>query len=133
MTPRERSPRRVRLVRGVKLPDGVVSVARPSRWGNPWKVGSECQISGSQFGNAGAYDRRALAFDLVLPGGVTAEMAVALYRDDLVRAVRDRDPSFPYDGGIVEMLGQLRGKDLACYCDLDAPCHADVLLDLANR
>lgn len=26
----------------------------------------------------------------------------------------------------------LRGKDLACWCKLDQPCHADVLLELAN-
>jgi hypothetical protein len=26
----------------------------------------------------------------------------------------------------------LRGKNLACWCALDAPCHADVLLELAN-
>lgn len=28
---------------------------------------------------------------------------------------------------------ELRGKDLACFCPLDQPCHADVLLELANR
>lgn len=28
---------------------------------------------------------------------------------------------------------ELRGKDLACWCSLDQPCHADVLLELANR
>lgn len=28
---------------------------------------------------------------------------------------------------------ELRGKDLACWCRLDQPCHADVLLELANR
>ena len=27
---------------------------------------------------------------------------------------------------------QLRGKDLACWCPLDQPCHADVLLEIAN-
>jgi hypothetical protein len=27
----------------------------------------------------------------------------------------------------------LRGRDLACWCPLDGPCHADVLLELANR
>ena|ERR1035437_7044 len=27
---------------------------------------------------------------------------------------------------------ELRGKDLACFCPLDQPCHADVLLELAN-
>lgn len=29
-------------------------------------------------------------------------------------------------------FGELRGKDLACWCPLDRPCHADVLLKLAN-
>jgi hypothetical protein len=28
--------------------------------------------------------------------------------------------------------GDLRGHDLACWCPLDQPCHADVLLELAN-
>ena len=30
-------------------------------------------------------------------------------------------------------LSELRGKDLACWCPLDQPCHADVLLELANK
>jgi len=32
-----------------------------------------------------------------------------------------------------ERLHELRGKDLACFCPLDQPCHADVLLKLANE
>ena len=28
---------------------------------------------------------------------------------------------------------ELRGKNLACFCPLDQPCHADVLLELANK
>ncbi len=27
---------------------------------------------------------------------------------------------------------ELRGRDLCCWCPLDQPCHADVLLELAN-
>lgn len=27
---------------------------------------------------------------------------------------------------------ELRGKNLACWCRLDQPCHADILLKLAN-
>lgn len=27
---------------------------------------------------------------------------------------------------------ELRGKNLACWCPLDGPCHADVLIDVAN-
>jgi hypothetical protein len=30
-------------------------------------------------------------------------------------------------------LEPLRGKDLVCWCPLDQPCHADVLLERANR
>lgn len=29
-------------------------------------------------------------------------------------------------------LGALRGKNLACWCALDAACHADMLLEIAN-
>ena len=31
-----------------------------------------------------------------------------------------------------EARRDLRGKNLACWCPLDQPCHADVLLELAN-
>lgn len=34
---------------------------------------------------------------------------------------------------ILDGLPALRGKNLACWCKLGAPCHADVLLELANR
>lgn len=30
-------------------------------------------------------------------------------------------------------ISELRGKNLACWCQLDKPCHADVLLELANE
>ena len=32
----------------------------------------------------------------------------------------------------VRRVNELRGKNLACWCPLDAPCHADVLLKIAN-
>ena len=32
-----------------------------------------------------------------------------------------------------EIRSELRGKNLACWCPLDEPCHADVLLRLANE
>lgn len=30
-------------------------------------------------------------------------------------------------------LDELKGKDLVCYCPLDLPCHADILMKYANR
>jgi hypothetical protein len=31
-----------------------------------------------------------------------------------------------------QWIAPLRGINLACWCALDAPCHADVLLRMAN-
>lgn len=52
------------------------------------------------------------------------DFAVVLYRSWLTvhpdaRSLRDD-------------LDSLRGKDLACWCPLDQPCHADILLEIAN-
>jgi hypothetical protein len=52
------------------------------------------------------------------------EEAVRRYRDDLL-AGRLRV-------GVDDVQRELRGRDLACYCPLDGPCHADVLLEIAN-
>jgi hypothetical protein len=37
------------------------------------------------------------------------------------------------NGYIDEIRAELRGKDLSCWCRAGAPCHADVLLEIANR
>jgi hypothetical protein len=34
---------------------------------------------------------------------------------------------------MVDNIHLLRGKELACYCELDATCHAQVLLEMANK
>lgn len=44
-----------------------------------------------------------------------------------VRWFRDTASKLP-----AEAFAPLRGKNLACWCALDAPCHADVLLEIAN-
>lgn len=33
---------------------------------------------------------------------------------------------------VAEIRAELHGRDLACWCPLDEPCHADVLLEIAN-
>jgi hypothetical protein len=34
--------------------------------------------------------------------------------------------------GVDEVQRELRGRDLACWCRAGRPCHADVLLEIAN-
>jgi hypothetical protein len=53
-------------------------------------------------------------------------IAVVDLREMMKEAALDRPFSATAD------LVPLRGKNLACWCPLDQPCHADVLLDLAN-
>jgi hypothetical protein len=52
----------------------------------------------------------------------SAEVAVATFRAALVANPEN----------IVRLRHELAGMDLACWCPLDQPCHADVLLELAN-
>ena len=88
----------LRRTKGWRLPPNTVSVARPTRWGNPFRVG-----------------------DATIP---TAREAVHRFR----RWIADK----MVVGPIPPEPAELRGKNLACWCPLDKPCHADVLLELAN-
>ena len=59
------------------------------------------------------------------PLGLGRAEAVRRYRDDLLAgrlAVT-----------VDEVRAELAGRDLACWCPLGEPCHADVLLEVANR
>ena len=44
----------------------------------------------------------------------------------------DASEGYPYRTRLVSSLASLRGKNLACWCK-ESPCHADVLIELANR
>ena len=44
--------------------------------------------------------------------------------------IRSEDPTAVELRG---QLGELRGKDLLCFCPVPGPCHADVLIELANE
>jgi len=107
-------PIRVQLSRrkGWRLPNNTVKVSRPGRWGNPFIV-TEKVKPGVVFGGAAH--------------GYVAVPTV----DDAVECFRlflNERPDL-----VEEAQQSLRGKNLACWCRLDQPCHADVLLELANR
>lgn len=119
------------------MPAGAIYVGRPTRWGNPFVVGSEIQISGTAEGDTGHFgERREVAFDisgLVL----TPAIAVALYREDLRWALMHLPDDQAGDRERIDenraALAELAGHDLVCWCGLDQPCHADVLLEMANQ
>jgi hypothetical protein len=53
---------------------------------------------------------------------------------DAVDSFRSRlEENLHHDARVINAdIFKLRGKNLACWCPLDQPCHADVLLELAN-
>lgn len=113
------APRRVqrRRAKGWRQPPDAIYVGRPSKWGNPYRV--------TDWGPEGD------PIELQRPLG--QEGAVGMFRDAAL-GLHVGGPLFTDDD-----LAELRGRDLVCWCPLTdkrgdpVPCHADVLLELANR
>lgn len=116
-------PKRIQRqrTRGWRMPEGAVYVGRPTIWGNPYDVkryglrlcmdlfretATGCWnptlAPGPVAGNNLAYDAHCVWLK-----------RIGHHPVELIRAL-------------------LCGKDLACWCPLDHPCHADVLLEIAN-
>jgi uncharacterized protein DUF4326 len=97
-------PQRVRLERsaGWKMPANTVKVDRTTVWGNPFTI-ADCGSAQVAVAQHGRWMRGEIA----APGGVEPPASEA------VRAA-------------------LGGRNLACWCAANGPCHADLLLALAN-
>lgn len=136
-------PERVQLsrVKGWRMPPDTVRVCRPGKWGNPFDFRSpDYQWTALAFGCRADPPGRQAASVVAYrqwinpgPGRVTVEFErkTSLVSGDhslMVGkpAVAGRAPS------MCEIVSELRGKNLACWCKPGAPCHADVLLELAN-
>ena len=105
------TPKRIRLSRrkGFRLPPNAVSVARPTKWGNPFRT--------SEHGTAA---RCVEMYSAMLAGYLCVTSGPGAAEQEMCRR------------WVLEHVAELRGKDLACWCPLDQPCHADVLLVMAN-
>lgn len=91
----------LRRTKGWRKPPNTVVVARPTKWGNPFKSHPD---------------------GVCLP---RPEEAVADFRAFLTHTIT----------GVTlaqHAKTELRGKNLACWCRIGSPCHADVLLEIAN-
>ncbi|HEY1119924.1 MAG TPA: DUF4326 domain-containing protein [Acidimicrobiales bacterium] len=121
-------PERIQLSRrkGWRKPEGAIVVARPTIWGNPFVLRQGFTVETRK-------GRRA-TWAVIRDGEVVcpdvskltaAGIAKRLYRDALLSGDLDITVGHAHD--------MLAGRDLACWCPLGQPCHADVLLELANR
>lgn len=126
--------KRIQLSRkkGYRKPADAVNVARPTKWGNPFKAEYievwDCSVR----------KHRKVWAACAKPGTVwwtTSESDwVGYWHENKTDAVNEAIKLYEeYITGSGLDLNELREKDLACWCKLDEPCHADVLLRLANK
>ncbi|EOM77926.1 DUF4326 domain-containing protein [Rhodococcus rhodnii] len=117
------APKRIqrKRTRGWRMPENTVYVGRPTKWRNPFAVDD-------------GFVYRIGALTTMARGRAEA---VLLYK----RGLAADHYQLRYEGGdwrtnviptsVDDIRRELAGRDLACWCPLDAPCHADVLLELA--
>ena len=111
-------PKRIQLSRakGWRLPPRAVKVDRSTRWGNPYRIGEPVDMKqvrrwGWSFSPSGLHRVCTCAAE-----------AVARFRHALL-----------WDAAIHDFVrNELEGRDLACWCETGEPCHADVLIEIAN-
>ena len=114
-------PKRIqrKRMKGWRMPANTASVSRPGVFGNPFTVALALESGYVQT------EEEAVAF------------VVECFDDWLVGGRQGRDwwaglESDKRRAEILRRLPELRGKNLACFCPEGQPCHADVLLRLAN-
>lgn len=117
-------PRRVQLQRtkGWRMPPETVKVDRSTRWGNPYYV----EKQGGQRWNPASNQWEDM-WELRHPRWVKGDIFPTKESATNMAVMR-------FAGEVAPLmdLAPLRGKSLACWCKPGQPCHADVLLDLAN-
>ena len=105
-------PVRIQLSRkkGWRMPPNTVKVDRSTKWGNPFVVGIH-----------DTRERCVQLFRFLMAGHICLSFG------------NHADKQIAYYQHVRRNRRHLRGKNLACWCPLDQPCHADILLELANR
>ena len=149
-------PERIQLrrTRGWRLPAGAVSVARPTKWGNPfgyqkrtglarypaalgegaWEYEGRVSAAGMRHDYHHADGRITVCHVRYMTRAEVVETYRRALTGDLTPAMWSASPSGRFLTVTVEDVHrELAGRDLACWCKLTEPCHADVLLAIANH
>ena len=107
-------PERIQLSRkkGWRMPPNTVKVDRTTKWGNPAIVGPD-----------GTAPECVYLYVLMLSGYIVCRAGIGDRQMTATKALgAEKKAGWP----------SLLGKNLACWCRPDRPCHADVLLAIVN-
>lgn len=96
--------------KGWKMPENTIYVGRPTKWGNPFKVGKHFIPTDEIILNP---------FNPKWENCKDIDQCLQLYKEHLERELKYKRLN----------LEELRGKNLACFCSLSCKCHVDILLE----
>jgi hypothetical protein len=102
--------------KGWRMPENTVYVGRPTMYGNPWSM-SDSDVQ--------------YYLNVVTPKG-SRSVETAKMQKQIVAQYHAWLLEPPQRDLRRAMIEDLRDKDLACWCRLDAPCHADVIIEYIN-
>jgi len=139
----EVAPVRVQLrrIKGWRMPENTRSVARPGPFGNPFDLSSadHCWTALAHGFKADPAGRRAASVWMfrqwIWCGKAVANAGNGIYieKDGTSEPIAVSPPIVaPAPPSVERIKAELRGRNLACWCPPDQPCHADVLLEIAN-
>lgn len=106
------------------MPKGAVYVGRGSLFGNPFRIGRGGTFWGETDRVKGWWVESPSEVWMKATREEAHYVAAELYRAWLLHPAQRQL--------LAKVPVGLAGHDLACWCPLDQPCHADVLLELAN-
>lgn len=118
-----------RRIAGWRIPENAVFVGRPSRFWNPydwkWARADAVRMFRDHVRELGAMVDQMRYFKM--KGYSWDRYTTGSQWED---GTRERNVMI----GIVAACehGELKGKDLVCWCRIGKPCHADLLLRMAN-
>jgi Domain of unknown function (DUF4326) len=116
---------------GWKMPENTVSVCRPTKWGNPFKI---------EINEISIKDPVTNSWVFLTYGDIdyTVWLYEMLFKADIqwvnYYELRLKHTIFQHwhDHFTMLKLSELKGKNLACFCSLNHLCHADFLLKTVN-
>jgi hypothetical protein len=123
-------PQRIqrKRVQGWKKPDGAIYVGRGSRWGNPIRITPERDERGRIQYRVHGSPTDANGGPVYNTIETARHFAARFFEWDLLNG--RFGAAYPT---VNDIRRELAGRDLLCWCPPGQPCHADVLLELANQ
>lgn len=128
-------------IAGWRMPPNTTYVGRPTTYGNPFPPADLGAALAKQtwyvIGGGGLWE--AIRFPVIREHSPAAN--AAFYADCRALSLRTTVDAYRLalrhfqridPDRFALWIAPLRGKNLACWCRLDQPCHADVLLEIAN-